>query len=107
MNFRGKVISVSDFWENENASSCKVRVKEVSGEYPQEAIFKYYKKGDYKFNKDSIHIKEGDLVDVDFNLRLGDYEGKLYNQISAWKIVKQEIQETNESVNDESDDLPF
>ena len=55
-----------------------------------------------KFNK------EGQKVDVDFNVKTTEWDGRHFTELSAWKIFKAEesiaAPELNES---ETDDLPF
>lgn len=90
--------------------------------YPQVALFDYFKSGDHvKYAKEFCnYYKEGDEVEIEFNLKKtvyqkkdGSGEGAFY-KTSAWKVTKakgittQESQDTapiGEGV--EPDDLPY
>ena len=57
-----------------------------------------------KFNK------EGDLVDVDFNVNTREHEGRYYTSLSAWKVFKAAASSNGPDVNtqeDPSEELPF
>ena len=58
------------------------------------------------FNK---YNKEGDNVEVSFNVNCNEYNGKYYTSLDAWKVFKED--NSNNSGNnieeDSSDDLPF
>jgi hypothetical protein len=56
-----------------------------------------------KFNK------VGDSVDVDFNIRTNEYNGKYYTSLQAWKVYKENAtQAPQPSISEEiNDDLPF
>jgi len=58
-----------------------------------------------KFNK------EGQKVDVDFNVKTTEWNGKHFTELSAWKIFKAEesiaVAGLNDTDTEESDSLPF
>ena len=70
------------------------------------------------FGEDKIQIlenyKEGDKVDVSFNLSSREYNGRYFHNVDAWRI--EPIEGTSHTVNEdlpdfesssEEDDLPF
>ena len=81
----------------------------TADQYPQDVKFEIVKdKADnfLKFNK------VGDNVDVSFNVRGNEYEGKYYVNLEAWKVFKvgAETPEANDhgvTNQDVKDDLPF
>jgi len=61
-------------------------------------------------------LNEGDEVDVSFNVRGNEYNGKYYVNLQAWKLQKSGNGPANEPnapapdfepMGDEDDDLPF
>ena len=44
--------------------------------------------GDEKVDNFNKYNKEGDEVEVSFNVSSREYEGKFYSQIDAWKVFK-------------------
>lgn len=76
-------------------------VKENVGDYPNEIVLSLFKNGEHvDYVKDKFNLKEGDLVDVEYNTRANEYKGKWYGDNSIWKITKVEGE-------DNSQDLPF
>ena len=52
--------------------------------------------------------KEGKDVEVDFNVRTNEYQGKYYTSLQAWKVFKAEPVNSKEQAPDrETEDLPF
>lgn len=52
--------------------------------------------------------KEGKDVEVDFNVRTNEYNGKYYTSLQAWKVFKSEPVSAKEQAPDrETSDLPF
>jgi hypothetical protein len=57
------------------------------------------------FNKDN---KEGQEVEVSFNVSSREYEGKWYNSIDAWKVFAVTAESVPAGLNEsDSGDLPF
>ena len=56
-----------------------------------------------KFNK------EGDVVDVDFNVSTREWEGRYFTSLSAWKVFKAnaEAAQVPSPADDPANDLPF
>jgi hypothetical protein len=77
-----------------------------------EQIFAFEIFGAEKVDKFLQYNKEGDTVDVDFNIRTNEYQGKYYTSLQAWKVFKadgqtQAPQQADAPVIDDEDDLPF
>lgn len=73
---------------------------ETIEQYPQRAII--------QFANDKLDwldkFKIGEVVDVEFNLKAREYNGKHYNSIEGWKITSQ----TSSKISAEpDDDLPY
>lgn len=108
-NFKisGIVTAVSPTREdngNKPYKSCKITVKE-DGEHPNVVQLDYYKGGESVkfFRAPSV----GDRVNVEFNIRQNEYQGKAYNTINVWKIdVLTKAEPVAQGVYDNSD-LPF
>jgi len=51
----------------------------------------------------------GDSVDVDFNIRTNEYNGKYYTSLQAWKVYKENATQAPQPsiVEEIIDDLPF
>lgn len=77
-----------------------------------EQIFAFEIFGAEKVDKFLQYNKEGDTVDVDFNIRTNEWQGKYYTSLQAWRVFKVEEapqpQPQAEPVQEEDEDkLPF
>ena len=73
--------------------------------------------GEEKVENLNKYNKVGDTVEVSFNIRTNEYEGKYYMSLDAWKVFKADSIdkqpapappfETVDELNEPSDDLPF
>ena len=76
--------------------------------YPQDVKFEIVQDKVDDFLK---YNKVGSVVDVDFNVRGNEYQGKYYVSLTAWKVSKSQASApaTDIGVPSEeiSDDLPF
>lgn len=105
-------------------ANATFEVTEVKDQYPQCALFDYFKTGEYlDMAKDFKNkFKVGDAITVHFNLNKNTYEKdgetKSFYKTSAWKIDKVNNDSTNippagnfeaaTNLNeDDFDDLPF
>ena len=86
-------------------------VTETTPSYPQSGLFETF--GD---RAGTANI--GDEVEVEFNLRCDEYQGKYYGKNSAWKITVKKAAESVENVpmpvdplaqtsSESPDDIPF
>jgi hypothetical protein len=73
-----------------------------------EQIFAFEIFGAEKVDNFLKYNKEGDTVDVDFNIRTNEYQGKYYTSLQAWKVFKSEATQAQPQASDDDDDsLPF
>jgi len=83
MEFTGLVLEVIDksgTSKTGNAfTASQIVVTDNAPEYPQTVVFDTF--GD-KFS--NIHV--GDEVEVSYNFKANEYNGKWYNKINGWKI---------------------
>jgi hypothetical protein len=70
-----------------------------------EQLFAFEIFGAEKVDKFLQYNKEGTPVDVDFNIRTNEYQGKYYTSLQAWKVFKAE--ETPQASEEVEDDSPF
>jgi len=56
---------------------------EMEGQYPKPAIFDTNKD---ELIKQIYNLKEGEVINVAFNINCRDYNGKWYTNLTAWKI---------------------
>ena len=67
--------------------------------------------GEEKVENFTKYNKEGDLVDVDFNVKTNEWKDKYFTSLDAWKIFKSDGEtkapEAPANNSAESDDLPF
>ncbi|MBL7812845.1 MAG: DUF3127 domain-containing protein [Bacteroidetes bacterium] len=87
MDITGKVIQIlpkqtgqgkNGTWEKQDY------VIETEGRYPKKLCFNLW--GD-KIN--SFNLKDGDQIQVKFDLESREYNGRWYTEVRAWDIVKQ------------------
>jgi hypothetical protein len=73
-----------------------------------EQLFAFEIFGAEKVDNFLKYNKEGDTVDVDFNIRTNEYQGKYYTSLQAWKVFKAEATQAPQQASDDEDDsLPF
>jgi len=74
--------------------------------------------GDEKVDKFLQYNEEGNMVDVDFNVKTNEWQGKYFTSLDAWKVFKSDDSKLNTEVDNDSakvdndseeadDDLPF
>ena len=67
--------------------------------------------GEEKVDKFMQYNKAGDNVEVSFNIKCSEYNGRHYTDLSAWKVWKVDAAAANAAVESveptQSDDLPF
>ena len=68
-----------------------------------------YKKEEYASHVDNFiqYNKVGDEVEVEFDIRSREYNGKTYNDLSHWKLEKVISDKPIEMEEAPGDDLPF
>ena len=64
--------------------------------------------GDEKVNNFLQYNAKGDVVDVDFNVKTNEWQGKYFTSLDAWKVFKADNSKQKEEVAvEEEGDLPF
>lgn len=107
LKIKGTIIKIGEL-QTFDSGFIKVEfVVKTEGDYPQEVKFESVKDNAEKFLK---YNKVGSVVDVSFNIRGNEYQGKHYVNLVAWKVWSEsnnteEVQEVDVIVEDE--DLPF
>ena len=93
------VIDKSGVSKKSNAPFVSFRygILETEGQFPNSAVIDVF--GD-KLPK----LNVGDLVEIDFNCKISEYQGNIYHQNSAWKI---NVISEPEKAKEEKGDLPF
>jgi len=61
--------------------------------------------GEEKVNKFLKYNNVGTEIDVDFNIKTNEWQGKYFTSLQYWKSFKAETQKVEKT--EESDDLPF
>lgn len=113
MNFTGKIKQISPLVSGTSNSGKEwskqsIWVEEIDKEYPNSMVFE-------AFNKPLDGFAVGMIVNIEFNAKGSEYNGKLYNSLSIWKIEKAfsemraETQPANREEQPEEgyNDLPF
>jgi hypothetical protein len=108
MELKGKVIVIGELETFKNDFIKKNIVIETQDRYPQKIQIEFVKD-----NMDHLHnLMVGDLVTVFFNVRGREYQGKYYTSIEGWRVVNEttkpeEKESKKETLEEQSDDLPF
>lgn len=64
--------------------------------------------GEEKVDKFLQYNSKGDIVDVDFNVKTNEWQGKYFTSLDAWKVFKADNSKQKEEVAvEEEGDLPF
>jgi len=106
--------------KNGKAWTSQEFVVEETATYPQKQVFSLFGEKVDNFQK---YNKIGDVVEVSFNHKASEYNGKWYAKLEAWKVMKvekstpkplpfpkealQEEWEVPQPKNTQTDDLPF
>ena len=127
MNFTGTITEISTVKtgktkKGEDWASLDFEVTELNprnADYPQIALFSYFKSGEYFKYANEFSCKVGDIVDVDFSMKCqvyqkkdGSGQGKFYKN-DCFTVKKAEATETPQplstttNVVEEDDDYPF
>ena len=64
--------------------------------------------GEEKVDKFLQYNSKGDVVDVEFNVKTNEWQGKYFTSLDAWKVFKADNSKQKEEVAvEEEGDLPF
>jgi single-strand DNA-binding protein len=82
MNQPGKVVRIGEVEQVSTSFKKRILIIEVPGQYPQILQFEAVQ------DKVSIfdNLIPGENVNVHFNLNGREHNGKVYNQLQAWKV---------------------
>lgn len=111
LKFNGRIKKIFDVQQGKSSNgnewkSVDFLVGETSGDYPQSANFRLF--GVEKVDNFMKYNKVGDDVEVSFNLKSREYEGRYFNSLDAWKVFKDNAGSGGSKSNDdEENDLPF
>jgi len=103
-----KMIGEVQTWDS--GFSKREFVITTNEQYPQDVKFEVVKEKAVDFEQ---YNKVGDNVDVKFNVRGNEYNGKYYVSLQAWHVAKSGQQTTPkvavapETTNESEDDVPF
>ena len=100
-----KLINELQTWDS--GFSKREFVVTTQEQYPQDVKFEVVKDKAADFEK---YNKVGDNVDVKFNVRGNEYNGKYYVNLQAWHVAKGsegETQPTAKQQMEEESDIPF
>ena len=92
MMFKGKITNVLEVIEVGANKKIEFVVKENEEQYPQSAKFSIF--GTDKVDKFLQHNKVDQEVEVHFNFKTNDYQGKYFTNNEAWRVNKVQSEET-------------
>lgn len=114
LKLKGKIKLIGEIQKFDSGFKKVEFVITTEDQYPEDVKFEAIKE---KADNLIQYNKVGDVVDVSFNIRGNEYNDKYYVNLQAWKVFKsgassssdQEEKEQNlvDSLQDDSDDLPF
>lgn len=109
LELTGKVKVINDTQTFDSGFTKREFVITTNEQYPQDVKFEIIKDKVQLLNS----VKVGDNVQVSFNVRGNEYNGKYYVNLNAWRLNKVSDEPVNKGepvsaglVNDE-DDMPF
>ncbi len=108
MELEGKIIAVLPMQSGISKSTGKnwqsqEYVIETVEQYPKKCCFRVF--GEEKINSFAIHI--GEELAVSFDIDAHEYNGRWYNNFTAWAVKRKEPSSPIENQNMSQDDLPF
>ena len=105
----GVISKIGEVKTLDNGAKVLDYVVDVTNEngYVTPHSFNMYKKDEYASHVDNFiqYNKVGDNVEVEFDIRGREYNGRVYNDLSHWKIEK--IGQGQPATEQAGDDLPF
>ena len=92
LKVKGVIKSIGQVKELDNGAKVLDYVIEETNDYGFKTLmsFNIYKKAEHATHVDNFiqYNKVGDEVEVEFTIRGREYQGKIYNDLSHWKIEK-------------------
>ena len=107
MNIEGKLVKVFDLETGVSKAGKEWKKQSIlieqDTEYNKEVVVSFF--GD---NVSKIKFNEiGNIVSCNINLSSREYNSKYYHNIDGWTCNVSDIINRDESIEEESDDLPF
>ena len=110
MKIKGQIISISDVEVAGSGKKLNFQI-DTKEEYNNIISFDMFKSGDYikHVEEFSTFNNVGDTVEVEFNIKSREYQGRWYTNLEAWRVNKPDRAESTptETFVDESSDMPF
>jgi len=118
MKFKGAIRNISPVTSGTSSSGKEwtkqqISVEEINTEHPNSLVFE-------ALNKPLEGLAVGIIVDVEYNAKVNEYNGKLYNSLLIYKIEKVKAPKTSverdyginppnpiDDISEPADDLPF
>ena len=113
LKLRGKIKQIGEIQTFDSGFTKVEFVITTDDQYPQDVKFEAIKE---KAEQLIQYNKVGDDVDVSFNVRGNEYNGKYYVNLQSWKVFKADATSeagtvadnaTVEAITDDGDGLPF
>ena len=108
MELTGKIIVVQEIMSGTsktgNTWMKQEYVMEVPGQYPRHCAFTVF--GEDKIKQ--LNIQNGEDLTVQFDIDAREYNGRWYNDIRAYNVIRGQIQQPQQpQINDENPFPPF
>ena len=113
MNYKmqGTITTIGETKTLDNGASVLDYVVSETSEngYVTSFSFNIYKKAEHLTHLQNFidFNKVGDKVEVEFNIKGREYNGRTYNSLSHWRCDKVEATETTKAPLEVESDLPF
>jgi hypothetical protein len=108
---KGVIKAIGEPKQLDNGATVLDYIVEVTKEngYKTDFSFNMYKKEEYASHITNFaqYNKVGDNVEVEFDIRSREYNGKTYNDLSHWKLEKVISDKPIETDTEEIEPLPF
>jgi len=115
MKVTGKITKINEVTSGTSAAGKEWKklsfLLETTEEYNNLYCFEVF--GEEKVDQFVKFNRVGQDVDVDFNVKTNEWNGKYFTSLGAWKIFKADVADVADAPEgveveaDESDDLPF
>lgn len=92
MKFNGKITNILEVVEVGANKKIEFVVTEIEVQYPQSVKFGIF--GTEKVDKFIQYNKVDQIVEVLFNFKTNDYQGKFFTNNEAWRVNKVQTEET-------------
>ena len=107
---KGKITGISEVKEHDNGAKSLSYQVTSEEQYNNLYSFDMYKGADHLAHIDNFikYNNIGDSVEVEWNVRTNEYQGRYYVSLSSWKCTKEIAQQQEEVATETQEDgLPF